>query len=135
MESAEKFFKGFPKVELTDEGIFKYIHILVKLRPSNTILSFVRGYIDLEYHAENLERFEKQIQQAILQLGDIKLDQTFEIQCPGGGRVNHSKANRKLSIYGFSQSFGAANHDQVKDIVFEELGYPKANISVSYDGY
>ena len=41
--------------------------------------------------------------------------------------------NKTLKIYGYSQSYGQADHNRVAQIVKEELGY--SEVVVSFEGY
>ena len=34
----------------------------------------------------------------------------FQCECPGGGRIAYDTGANKIQIYGYSQSYGLANH-------------------------
>ena len=85
---------------LDKNGVFKYIQIAVHSASVDFVI--VRGFADCAYHADILAKFkETELQHA---------DPNAVADCPGGGRVDVSEANKTLFIYGYSQGFGRANH-------------------------
>ena len=123
------------QVLLSPEGTFKYILIHAKHKRSGLLLEFVRGDAGLAYHMDNFNKFRKDFKAANLRLDGelLQEDVNVELSCPGGGRVVHSAAKKSLSIYGYSQSYGQADHNRAAEIVRSALGY--SEVSVSFEGY
>ena len=74
----------------------------------------VRGYQSCGYHADILAKFIKEELSEIPDVAD-----TYQIECPGGGRIKHTNTaeEKKIFIYGYSQGFGKANHQKTQDII------------------
>lgn len=123
------------QVQLSPEGTFKYILIHAKHKRSGKLIEFVRGDAGLAYHMDNFNKFRKDFKAANLRLDGelLQEDVNVDLSCPGGGRVVHSASKKSLSIYGYSQSYGQADHNHVAQIVRKVLGY--ADVSVSFEGY
>jgi len=56
-------------------------------------------------------------------------------ECIGGGRINHDSKNQKIHIYGYSVSFGQANHKLTQELLTRKYNYPEGNITWSNAGY
>lgn len=85
-------YSAIPKVKLSPEGTFKYILIHVSL-PDGQLAEFVRGDLALEYHAQNFEKFRKELAAARPTYDGHEIvegQQGVKVSCPGGGRVKHS---------------------------------------------
>ena len=91
-EFDREVFKAISEVELTDEGTFKYILIHVKHKKNQRLLEFVRGFNDLDYHANILSRFIKEFnaRNIVVDGQVLKTETNVDVSCPGGGRVVHS---------------------------------------------
>eukprot|EP01017_Pseudomicrothorax_dubius_P033817 TRINITY_DN4564_c0_g1_i4.p1 TRINITY_DN4564_c0_g1~~TRINITY_DN4564_c0_g1_i4.p1 ORF type:complete len:139 (-),score=17.91 TRINITY_DN4564_c0_g1_i4:29-445(-) len=127
--------KLVPQVDLDSEGVFKYILIQASFSrsfdPSAEVLTFVRGYKSCAYHPDILEACFLQFD-APLEEGSGRIF----FRSPGGGRIQHSASAKKLSIYGYSQSFGQANHDLTLELAKKAYpDYPESSFTVSYEGY
>lgn len=135
LQSFESALQVLGQVQLSPEGTFKYILIHAKHTKTNKLIEFVRGDAGLAYHMNNFDKFRKDFKTANLSLDGERLQEgvNIELSCPGGGRVVHSASQKSLSIYGYSQSFGQADHSHVADIVRKALGYQ--DIKVSFEGY
>lgn len=114
-----------PDVDI-DEGIFKYILIKVYgpvasdgTEPSKLI---VRGFNRAEWHNDIYEEVSASI-------AGIGLD----TECLGGGRIEHRPADKFIKIYGYSQGFGKANHEESRKIV--KTHYSDYEIEISDEGY
>uniref|UniRef100_A0A336MDK8 Sex-regulated protein janus-A n=1 Tax=Culicoides sonorensis TaxID=179676 RepID=A0A336MDK8_CULSO len=117
--------EAVPLVDI-DEGIFKYV--LIKLygkektdgsEPSKTI---VRGFNRAEWHADIYDEVSKSVQC----LG-------LETECLGGGRIEHRPEKKWIKVYGYSQGFGKADHEESKRIL--KTKYADYKIECSDDGY
>ncbi|KAF8820747.1 phosphohistidine phosphatase [Cardiosporidium cionae] len=116
--NAQHLLRSIPKVQI-DEGTFKYV--LLHVPETDTYL--VRGNASAQYHYEcavpTLE---------LLSLHGIKADVL------GGGRIKHSAVARTIDIFGFSYSYGMADHSMVAEILRIKFGN-EYTISVRNNGY
>jgi phosphohistidine phosphatase len=56
--------------------------------------------------------------------------------CPGGGRIEHSSSNKSIFVYGYSQSYGQADHKISIALLEKKYSeYPKDNFKWSNEGY
>ena len=53
--------------------------------------------------------------------------------CPGGGRIEHDEAQKKISVYGYSQGYGRADHTLTVKILEQE--FPDYSITWTNEGY
>eukprot|EP01017_Pseudomicrothorax_dubius_P033816 TRINITY_DN4564_c0_g1_i3.p1 TRINITY_DN4564_c0_g1~~TRINITY_DN4564_c0_g1_i3.p1 ORF type:complete len:180 (-),score=23.23 TRINITY_DN4564_c0_g1_i3:29-568(-) len=139
--------KLVPQVDLDSEGVFKYILIQASFSrsfdPSAEVLTFVRGYKSCAYHPDILEAFRSDLRKHKINTCFLQFDAPLEegsgrifFRSPGGGRIQHSASAKKLSIYGYSQSFGQANHDLTLELAKKAYpDYPESSFTVSYEGY
>ncbi|KAH8250877.1 hypothetical protein KR038_004485, partial [Drosophila bunnanda] len=115
-----KPIESVPLVKISSQGIFKYI--LINVTDGDLTKTVVRGFDDCEWHADILEREE-----VIFSASKLKAE------CIGGGRIEHDPEKKYMKVYGFSQGFGKADHNQSKRIL--ESKYPDYRIEISDDGY
>ena len=136
LSSVEEIYELFSQVRLDDEGRFKYILIHMELEGEEEPLEFVRGWKSCMYHANIFDKFrtEELVARNALYKGK-KLTQQVKLSCPGGGRIVHDKGKQELAIYGYSQSYGQADHNRVVEILKKYLAYPADNFKVSFEGY
>ena len=52
---------------------------------------------------------------------------------PGGGRINHNPSKNQIEIYGYSNSFGKADHKTTQKFLQE--AYPDYEVSWKNQGY
>ena len=104
-------------------GTFKYI--LINLNCMGDKKTVVRGWKNLEFHADIYTKF--------LQDEDEKL---FQIQTdvPGGGRIKIDSSKKSVYVYGYSQSYGMGNHEKACEIIKAYLGSDYTT-SWSNEGY
>lgn len=57
----------------------------------------------------------------------------LETECVGGGRIEHRPDLKRIKIYGYSQAYGKADHDQSKRLL--QTDYPDYEIEASDEGY
>lgn len=43
IENIEDIYQKLPQVEIEPEGIYKYIHIIMRVKQNGKVLNFVRG--------------------------------------------------------------------------------------------
>ncbi|GMT00160.1 hypothetical protein PENTCL1PPCAC_22334 [Pristionchus entomophagus] len=120
---AAKSMEEVKDVDLDQSGVFKYIQVQVtdKKDASNTKI-IVRGYGRCGFHVDIFDETKEQV--------DRKL---FKLVPLGGGRIKHDDKKKDISIYGYSQAYGPAKHEDSKALI--EKAYPDYNVSFSYDGY
>lgn len=146
MEASSKFeefqkavYKKIPQVKLDSQGVFKYILITASFGDSSesAVLEFVRGFNKFEYHKEIFKDFKAGFKGEfqVTPSQKVVLEKEMSLSCPGGGRINHDASKKRLTIYGYSQSYGQGNHDHVVSIMKKHMSYPESNWVVSYDGY
>ena len=149
IKDVDLLLKYLPEVRI-DKGTFKYIVLEVSKKSEKTVPShlkkcaiFIRGYVTCEYHANILDDF------TLRELGSLKLlftdnikgkevTDTLEnllfVKVQGGGRIEHKADKKSIYVYGFSQGYGQANHDQTLEIL--KKYYPDyTDMSWSNDGY
>ena len=108
-----------PLVEL-DAGVFKYI--LVRVSSSEGVgRTLVRGYNSCQLHSDVMAETMRRCPSATL-------------ECIGGGRIEHTPSDRSISIYGYSQAYGRADHARAKELCQQHFG-DGYNITWNNDGY
>lgn len=55
--------------------------------------------------------------------------------CPGGGRIEHSRKEKWLKIYGRSYGFGLGDHKLALEACKEITDYKEENYETSDSGY
>lgn len=141
--------KYLPEVRI-DKGTFKYIVIEVSKKSEKPepgqikkCVKFIRGYLTCEYHANILDDF------TLRELGSLKLlftdnikgkevtdslEKLLMVKVQGGGRIQHDAERKKIYVYGFSQGYGQANHDQTLEIL-KKYYTDYTDMKWSNDGY
>ncbi|GAB6025101.1 14 kDa phosphohistidine phosphatase [Chamberlinius hualienensis] len=105
-----------------DTGRFKYILIRLKDKQTNAIKKIVRGYTWAGYHVDIFEKVESELRK-------LNLD----VFCVGGGRIEHNTDDKSISVYGYSQGYGRADHAITTDIIKKH--YPDYKVTWSDEGY
>ncbi|KAL3984802.1 Janus/Ocnus (Ocnus) family protein [Acanthocheilonema viteae] len=113
--------ENIPDVDIDPEGLFKYIMIKVTSKSTGNEKWIVRGYKHCKWHKNIFEQTEKEI------------GSSFSLKCVGGGRINHEPQKKSLLVYGYSQRYGPAKHEQAVNLLQKK--YPEYKITYSYDGY
>lgn len=57
----------------------------------------------------------------------------LETECVGGGRIEHRPDLKRIKVYGYSQAYGKADHEQSKRLI--TVDYPDYDIEASDEGY
>lgn len=57
----------------------------------------------------------------------------LETECVGGGRIEHRPDLKRIKVYGYSQGYGKADHEETRRILLAE--YADYDIETSDDGY
>ncbi|CAI7891041.1 unnamed protein product [Closterium sp. NIES-53] len=110
-----------PDVDV-DTGIFKYVLIRLKSPETGHSKLIVRGDKRAPFHNDVLQRTAR----FMAPLG-------LKVEAVGGGRINHDAAKKQITIYGFSQAFGRADHKVSAALV--RRWYPLHSIATSNHGY
>ncbi|KAF8365941.1 phip-1 [Pristionchus pacificus] len=120
---AAKTMSEIKDVDLDKPGVFKYIQVQVtdKSDASNAKI-IVRGYERCHYHCDIFDEIAEQV--------DKKL---FKLKPLGGGRIKLDDKKKDICVYGYSQAYGPAKHEDSKELI--EKAYPGYSVSISYDGY
>ncbi|XP_001850529.2 sex-regulated protein janus-A isoform X1 [Culex quinquefasciatus] len=117
--------EAVPLVEI-DEGIFKYILIKVygkeKADGSEPSKNIVRGFARAEWHNDIYE----EVSSSLAGLG-------LETECLGGGRIEHRPEQKLIKVYGYSQGYGKADHQEARRILLTK--YADCQIETSDEGY
>jgi len=116
-----------PVVDIDDSGTFKYV--LLKINKTcdtvmKNVIYLVRGHKWAGYHADLVEECERQIL-------DNKLD--MEVECVGGGRIQHNRGRKNIIVYGYSVGYGQADHAVTCEIL--KTYYPDYTTEWNNDGY
>ncbi|NP_001040265.1 phosphohistidine phosphatase [Bombyx mori] len=112
-----------PKVDMDKSGVFKYILLKVYdqevdgVEPSTMVL---RGYKRCNYHSDIYD----EVQGKLI---------PFDCEPWGGGRISHDPDNKKIHIYGYSQAYGKADHEEAAKLI--KNAYPDYTITISDEGY
>lgn len=78
-----------PNVHMDDEGVFKYIQILVtSIQEPDKKKVIIRGFEECEYHADIYDRVAPFLNGA-----------GFSTKCTGGGRIRRSE--NEIFVYGY----------------------------------
>lgn len=130
----------FPQVDIPDEGLYKYIFIQVSIKPEYTTgdlpqtektLIFVRGSKILDGFTAIQDIFIKNLMRCEFYLTNIDAElstKTTDIKCIGGGRIDHSKENQNIFLWGESRKYGQADHKLVSKILQKQLNYPEYDL-------
>ena len=129
-----KLKEDIKKVLIDPEGIYKYVQILILPKNPNDLQTgkekylIVRGFKECREHSDVFQKFFINELKA-----NSQLNSKYYTVIQGGGRIDHDSANKKIQIYGYSNSFGIANHKLTKKLVQEE--YPDCEVTWSNNGY
>lgn len=109
------------KVEIEPSGLFKYILIKVHdpANPNIEPVTIVRG-LQLSYHSDIYDVVQEKLQ-------------PLDCEPIGGGRISHDPDNKKVLIYGYSQSYGRADHELTAKLI--KQAFPDYSISITDDEY
>jgi phosphohistidine phosphatase len=96
-----------PDVVIDDTGVFKYILCKVYLADTPAVLKhIVRGTKRAEFHAGIYDDIETRL-----------TDTGISCECIGGGKIDHDPVQKTIIVYGLSQGFGRANHEQSVELL------------------
>lgn len=113
-----------PAVDIDNNGTFKYVLLKVDKigdTKKKNATYLVRGHSWADYHADLVEECERQIHD------------NMEVECVGGGRIQHDRDRKNITVYGYSIGYGRANHAVTCEIL--KTYYPEYTIEWNNDGY
>ena len=128
---------------IDNDGVFKYIQI--NIEHEGETYTIVRGFKNCPYHADIFQKFrEEECNTGEMTSSAHGLppynwasggDNNYEykLDCPGGGRIAFEAEEKKITIYGYSQGFGRADHSISKELLDE--AYPDHEITWNNEGY
>ncbi|XP_071450447.1 14 kDa phosphohistidine phosphatase-like [Hetaerina americana] len=114
-----------PDVELDSEGKFKYVLINVHSPGKDgkeESKKIVRGFKWAPYHSDIYD-------DTTAKLAQLGLD----TECLGGGRIIHDPDKKTISVFGYSQGFGKADHEVSVSLI--KRVYPEYQVTWSDEGY
>ncbi|CDW91561.1 UNKNOWN [Stylonychia lemnae] len=117
----------FKKGDIDPSGLFKYIQIQITDKRTGETTFLVRGYKSCPYHMNIFDKFTKE------EFNLIENKEYYDASCPGGGRINHDSDNKKIFIYGYSQSYGQPDHTVAQEVL--QSMYNDYEITWSNEGY
>nr|CAH0105407.1 unnamed protein product [Daphnia galeata] len=117
---------AIPAVDI-DSGRFKYVLIRVDMQDAETKQEYnkviVRGYNWAAFHADIYDKCQEELEAA-----------GFDTECLGGGRILHDPSKRSITVYGYSQGFGLADHAVTTELL--KTRYPDyESITWTNEGY
>lgn len=132
MASVQDKLDKIQAADIDSGGRFKYILIKVYVVTFEPPVSaakekfkyVVRGYGDCPFHGDIYDRFVESLN---------KLEEgAYDTECVGGGRIAHEP--KKITIFGYSQGYGQADHSISADILKKH--FPSDyTITWNNDGY
>ena len=114
--------KHVPSVKIAD-GAHKYVQLRASLDGKEQF--FVTSRRGAHYHRNAAEPLIHKLEEAGYQ----------DIEVMGGGRIFLDEDARKISIFGFSYTFGQANHAISRQVIMNDPRYKDYNVIVSNEGY
>jgi phosphohistidine phosphatase len=122
--SSAKTFHRVPPATLAD-GRHKYVLIEAKEPDSDEPQYFVTSRKGAHYHRNAAEPL----------IHKLETSGYRDIEVKGGGRIMLSKENKEVSIFGFSYTFGQADHELSRKVVLSDDRYKDFDVTWSNDGY
>ncbi len=117
-------FKPVRPVKIA-QGAHKYVLISAFEPDSHVEQFFVTSKRGASYHRNAASPFVK----------DLEEHGYEKIQVLGGGRILLDEDGKKISIFGFSYSFGQPDHEISKRVVQADARYSDYDITTSNEGY
>ncbi|KAI6651684.1 14 kDa phosphohistidine phosphatase-like [Oopsacas minuta] len=112
-----------PNIDIDEDGTFKYILIKIQNKSNPEPRLIVRGYKWAEFHADIFEKVNEELSSA-----------GYDCECMGGGRIKHTPDEKSLLVYGYSVSYGRADHNKTVSLLQDKYSHYKS-ITFSNKGY
>lgn len=123
-QAPPKSFKRIPAVQIAN-GRHKYVLISAREPASDEYSYFVTSKRGASYHRNAAEPLVYSLEQSGYQ----------DIEITGGGRILLNEKEKKISVFGFSYSFGQANHEISKRVIQADERYRNYDVTTSNEGY
>lgn len=136
MKATSTALEKIPNVIIDSNGIFKYIQIYVRDIFTDESKYVIRGYKKHKFHADNFADFSNSnliINIILVELPKLEITKSVEYECVGGGRVDVNESDKRIFVYGYSQSYGRCDHQLTCDLLGKV--YTDYNITWSNEGY
>ena len=107
--------KRFKEVELDEGGKFKYIQIkIVNKKDPNDSRIILRGYKKCKFH--------DQIYKTFMENANVTLDDPYNYEVVGGGKIEFKEDNKKIYLSGQSTVYGPCDHFLSMEIIKKNFG-------------
>mmetsp|Transcript_3107 Transcript_3107/g.4599 ORF Transcript_3107/g.4599 Transcript_3107/m.4599 type:complete len:154 (-) Transcript_3107:14-475(-) len=117
-------FRPIPQVKIAN-GAYKYVLISAHEPSEPSPRYFVTSKKGAKYHRNAAEPFVKNLQKHGYE----------NIRITGGGRILLDTEAKRISIFGFSYTFGQGNHEIAKQVIEMDERYADFTITTSNEGY
>ena len=112
----QEFEDLFESVKLDERGgTYKYIQIRLKEETTEKELILIRGWHTCHYHKDIFDKFKNEEYRKHPSVQNYKI----RADCPGGGKIQWDKENKKITLMSFSASFGKCDHSLSKEIILK----------------
>ena len=122
--SSSAAFERVPSVSI-DDGAHKYVLMCAENPSTNQEQFFVISRRGAAYHRNAAEPMVERLESSGYS----------NINITGGGRLFLDEESKKISIFGFSYSFGQADHTVSRRVVLEDDRYKDYDVTTSNEGY
>ena len=105
----------YKDVEIDEGGKFKYIQIKItsKKDPKDTRI-IIRGYSNCKFHDQIFKQF--------MEKANVTLEDDFNYEVVGGGKIEYKDNNTKIYLSGQSTVYGPCDHYQSMEILKKHFG-------------
>ncbi len=117
-------FKPIDSVQIA-QGRHKYVLVSAREPNSPEFKYFVTSRRGAAYHRNAAEPLVYSLKEAGYE----------DIEIKGGGRILCNNDEKKISVFGFSYSFGQANHETSKRVILADERYKDYDVAISNEGY
>mmetsp|Transcript_15606 Transcript_15606/g.28213 ORF Transcript_15606/g.28213 Transcript_15606/m.28213 type:complete len:180 (+) Transcript_15606:1-540(+) len=117
-------FKPIDSVQIA-QGRHKYVLVSAREPTSPEFTYFVTSRRGAAYHRNAAEPLVYSLKEAGYE----------DIEIKGGGRILCNNDEKKIWVFGFSYSFGQANHETSKRVILADERYKDYDVTVSNEGY
>lgn len=122
--TSHKNFKRISSVQIAD-GRHKYVLISAREPSSDEFTYFVTSKKGASYHRNAAEPLVYSLEKSGYR----------DIEITGGGRLTLDRERKKISVFGFSYSFGQAKHEISRQVILDDERFKDYDVQVSNEGY
>jgi len=118
---------SIPVVDIDSNGTFKYVLLKINKGGSTNkgnAMYLVRGHCWADYHGDLVDECEREIRDS---------SKDVQVECVGGGRIQHDCDRKHIIVYGYSVGYGQANHAVTCELL--KTYYDMYTIEWNNDGY